>query len=353
MRKTKTVAAAVAAMATGIGMGGIISPALQSNAAPTSEVRLSNYVGTGSDASAGIRAAVLALQTKNNWQGGKIIVDGQWTVNTTIKLDELANNDPSKRYWNMVTMEGTGIGSSKLTRGVTGPMFSMQNSAKPVTIYNLRYINMGFEATPDATSYIWENTAGAITNSVWEKVAVEIKGQGGVMNNATTAASPNGAEFHSNTFRDCMFYVSKDSRYIPMRFESAKHFVNGNNFDRMWLHHRLNSLKPFILMKPKSGQYTNNSFRAITGEQNLGGLIHLYGQNGGKLDAVFEWDGAAPGYQNHVIVVENSYGVVIAGSGQVVKNYYAAKPGTKTIQLANNQYVVTSGSAVGYIPVNG
>lgn len=354
MRKTKLMAAA-AALASAALIGGTVLPALPAKAAPTKDVNLSSYVGTSTDASAGLRAAAIDLQTRNGWKGGTINIDGQWTINTTINLDELQGGDTSKRLWNMVRLEGTGIGSSKLTRGVNGPMFQMK-STTPISLYNMAYNAIGFETTVDAASYIWELQSGAVTNSQWEDIAVEIKGQGGVIAVGPTAAGNNGAEYHSNSWRDTMVYVSKDSNYVPFRFTSAHHHVNGNTFDRMWAHHRLNNKKPFFEMKPKNGgTYTNNSFKAITGEQNLGGLLHLTGMNGGTIDSVVDWDGLAPGYNNHVIQVVNSWGTVITGSGFVVQsNYY--KPTSKawkTINLVNNQHVTTLGSAVGTIPCLG
>lgn len=356
MKKITKVTGGVVASAIAVAASAVVIGPIESAdaAAQATSVKLSSFV-TGEDASAGLEAAADAVQRASNHRGGTIIVDGSWTVDKSVDLSAVSAGTNRPR-WNAIVIRGNGPRASTLKRTVSGPIFSMTQSRG---VGNLAFLDMGFVIEATAASYIWEFTNGFMTNSRFQGLTGEVLGQGGIINLTGTPANPNGAEFHTNAFRDSMFYVSKVSKYVPMNFTVAGHFANGNSFDGLWLHHRLNDKVPFILMKPNSSTFTNNSFRAITGEQNLGGLIHLSGMDGGSIENTMEWDGGddpktpdyVEGYANDVIKISNSWGFGVMNCGRVVKNYgKTVKNGARTIRLINNQYVTTMNSAVGNIP---
>lgn len=350
MKKTITSLAVVA-----LAAGSVTLTPTQAHSEALYDVKLSDYMSGTTDASVGLQRAAQAVQARSGGSGGTVWVDGQYTVADTVQLDEVVNG---VKTWQAVRLVGSGVGASLLKKDTAGSMFRMGGRQwGAVSLSNLGYRDIGFQTT--GQSYVWELKRGSLTNSQWQDLSVEVLGPGGIIDVSpgTYAGQENGAEYHTNGWTNAMFHVAKTSPLVPMNFTSAHHYVNGNSFNTVWAHHRGNDLVPFWRMRPKSGEYTNNSFRSITGEQNLGGLIELFGPNGGTLDAIAEWDGVCPGYKANVIAIAPNRttvarGVSIIGSGTVVhSNYAPVRNKAQNIWVAStSQNVIISGSVQQIIP---
>lgn len=379
MMMKKALGAAASAVLV-IGASTMGATAAQA-AEPVYNVKLSAYAKPGTDAGPALVRAAKAVQAKSGWQGGTIFVDGQYLMNTTIQLDEVvgaATPNNNQKVWNKVTLVGSGVGASKLKRTANGPMFRMYRTDithDPTKWYsgtylsNVGYKDMGFEYAPGVTGYVWELGSGAITSGQWHGIRVDHYGNGGIMYVGRGTTGKGGGQYHSNSWRDVTLEMhSKTNPYIPMRFASAGHYINGNLFDKVWAHHHLNDKAPFFVFRPSgsgktasdSGRYTNTSFRSITGEQNLGGLIHMWGASGVDLTAISEWDGDCPGYASSIIGFNNNSstktnGVTISGSGQLAYNYAPARNDSRTVWVAPGATnVVSNGTPINRpIPVSG
>ena len=347
IKKVLTTTTVVGALA----LAGTVATIQPAQATQPCTVNLSSYTNGSSDASAGLRLAAHAVQNASNWNGGTICVDRAYTVNSTVQLDELvgpATPANSKRVWNKVRLSGTGAGAAKFTKTTNGPMFRMNRidvtrdaPGVPkwyagVYLENVAYENVGFEMGAAATGYIWELSSGAITTGQWHSINAKVLGNGGIMYVGRLTSGKGGAQYHTNSWRDVRLEgLSKTNPYVMMRFASAHNYVNGNTFDTVWAHHHGNDKAVFFEFKPSGGvnstsggQYTNTTLRAITGEQNLGGLAHFYGINGISLNAIAEWDGICPGYAKSIIGVNPNAGTPsrslnITGSGSLAHSNYA------------------------------
>lgn len=361
--RTGVFSAFVTVAATVMFAAGISMPA---NAAPVAyDAKLSDHTTT-TDASAGLRAAALAVQAKSGWGGGTILVNGKYTVNTTVDLGEVSGAQTPQnehRVWNKIRLVGTGVGASKLSRNTLGPMFRLGHTQicrpagnnpcfyKGAYLEDLAFLDMGFETT--STSYIWELKTGAITNSTWQRLRFDIKGVGGGILYAGPGVSGEGGlggQNHNSSWRDITAYVSPQSRHVPMRYVSANNYCNGNVFESWWAHHRKNVSAPFFEMKPTTGQFTNTTFRAITGEQNGRGLIAVYGINGLQLEAIQEWDMTMPGYYSSIIGVNPngatpSKSVNLVASGDVVTSR-CGRNGARNFWIAPNTVGVNTNGSV-------
>ena len=371
MRKNLLKLATVSSAAV-MALSAGIANAAAANATTVYDVKLSSYTSTTGDAGAGLRNAALAVQAKSGWQGGTIYVDGAYTVASQVQLDELvgaATPSNQQRVWNKVRLVGSGVGASKLKKTTNGAMFYMgrtdvcrasgTNPCQYAGVYleNLGYSNMGFETT--GTSWIWQIDSGAITTSQWQSIRADVRGNGGVMYVGRSNTGKGGGQYHTNSWRDTRLERhSKTSSYPMFRFVSAHNYINGNVFDTGWWHGHGHDRTPFLEMRPSggntpsnSGQYTNTTFRAITGEQNLGGLIHLFGGNGISMTTVVDWDGICPGYRSSIIAVNPngstaSRSFSISGSGTIAhSNYAPVRNGARSLWVDPSTVGVSTGGS--------
>lgn len=83
--------------------------------------------------------------------------------------------------------------------------------------------------------------------------------------------------------------------------------ANSNIFKNLWAQSYNNTAAPFFYMESVStSSYSyDNEFRNIIGEQNRGGLIHLYNSFGGTIDQVVDWD-AVGNYTGDIVRIGKS-----------------------------------------------
>jgi hypothetical protein len=118
--------------------------------------------------------------------------------------------------------------------------------------------------------------------------------------------------------------------------------ANANVFSHLTMHSLNCESSPAIRFEAATdGSYAyDNTFDCVVGEQNLGGLIHMYSARGTKILNCQDWDGAA-NYTGHVIKMDQS-----ATNGLISYDSFVINSGRRGGTLGAGVYDYSGPSAV-------
>ncbi|MFI5931274.1 hypothetical protein [Actinoplanes sp. NPDC051494] len=236
--------------------------------------------GTGSDIGPAANAAIAAMPAT----GGRLMIPGgNWTTSQRIILKD------------GVEIEGAGRYATKITGSVEG-VFGWSSHLSQWSIKNLRADSTnGHLMTTKGGDYsisqgelegVWlvcTDTASSIFHhdSAWDYIKISIT--------------------HSRL--DRVAGSTRPGWYVRNSIGAA----NSNIWKNLWVQSYNNTLAPFFYVEstsPSSYAY-DNTFEEIIGEQNRGGVIHLYNNLGGYIRNVVDWD-AVGNYTGDLIKIGQS-----------------------------------------------
>lgn len=108
------------------------------------------------------------------------------------------------------------------------------------------------------------------------------------------------------TFRDVLMTRTASATTPAIQLVSSAGSLNSNVFDTITMYGNGCTSSPFVYIEATLGSYAHdNLFSNIIGENNLGGLLHVYSPNGLTLDSVVDWDSTAP-YAADLVRIDTS-----------------------------------------------
>jgi hypothetical protein len=231
---------------------------------------------------ANLKAAINLLPTTGATVGGKIqLHPGQYLVNGVLPLVSSLH------------MLGASKAGSEI-RVTSGKMFAWDNAIGHVVFEKMILSTI--------SGHIFDLGA---TGSLYESKFMDM---------IITAAVPDASLFHSdgngdfleNLFINCEFNRVTAATVAGFDLRSSKSGINSNTWQNCRAHSHNNTTTPFWKMEAHTGAYLNdNRWISIVGEQNLGGLIHLYSPSGATFENVEEWDGTG-NYVGHIFRIDKS-----------------------------------------------
>ena len=242
-------------------------------------VKLSSYTTPGStDSRAGVHNAMLAIANRG---GGTICVDGMYNVRNYIDLDIIPRSADIK-------FVGTSTSSSGFTATANSPIFFQGNQtlrpeAKGNTSspyrgqyrYNTAFSNMKLIKPAGTIGRIFDFRTGAQVNMTISNIQVDSSATGA---NNETIYFGRDVQAHGNLFTKLRIEQRAVNTSGVVKVAGAHNFFNNNQFLSITAYKFNNNGAPGFELRPVTGQYTNNSFRSITGQNMAGGFIHVYGQ---------------------------------------------------------------------------
>lgn len=287
-------------------------------------VKLSSYTTPGStDSRAGVHNAMKAVEAKG---GGTICVDGMYNIRNYIDLDTIARTAD-------IAFVGTSTSGSGFRGTTNAPIFfqgdqTLRPEAKGNTSspyrgqyrYNTIFSNMKLVKPAGTIGRIFDFRTGAQVNMTISNIQVDSAATGA---NNETIYFGRDVQAHGNLFTKLRIEQRAVNTSGVVKVVGAHNFFNNNQFLSITAYKFNNNGAPGFELRPQTGQYTNNSFRSITGQNMAGGFIHVYGQSGGGIYDSSNWDLAANTQYRDTIRVgktAKSYptnGYVLSGLGKV------------------------------------
>lgn len=303
---------------------GIMMPTEAAEASTAPVVKLSDYASAASsDALPGVHKAMKAVEAQG---GGTILVDGMFKIRNFINLDTI------KRDAN-IQFVGTSTSSSGFTGTTNAPIFFQgDNTLRPEAKgnqsspyrgqyrYNTVFKNLKLVKPQGTIGRIFDFRTGAQVNMRMENLDIDSYATGA--NNEAIAFS-NNVQAHGNVFRSLRIQLRPVNTSGGVKVNTFHNGFNNNAFENITLYKFNNNGAPGFELKPITGQFTNNAFRSITGQNLAGGFIHVYGQNGGGVYDSSNWDSpAGTVFRDSIRIGKTSQswasrGFVLSGLGNV------------------------------------
>ncbi len=326
MKKNMLIAltASTGLAAATLATGAPTASAAASVAPVACTVNLSSYATPGAtDSRAGVHNAMQAVA---NQGGGTICVDGMYKIRNFINLDIIPRSADIK-------FVGTSTSSSGFIATANSPIFfqgdqTLRPEAKGNTSspyrgqyrYNTVFSNMKLIKPAGTIGRIFDFRTGAQVNMTISNIQVDSSATGA---NNETIYFGRDVQAHGNLFTKLRIEQRAVNTSGVVKVVGAHHFFNNNQFLSITAYKFNNNGAPGFELRPETGEYTNNSFRSITGQNMAGGFIHVYGQSGGGIYDSSNWD-LAPNtqYRDTIRVgkTAKSYptnGYVLSGLGNV------------------------------------
>jgi hypothetical protein len=253
---------------------------------------------------ANILAAVNKLPTSGSTPGGVVILRaGQYSAS----LPDVAN----------VTYRGQGRTATEI-RCTSGVMLATTGVRQGISFESLtlstaggHLIELGTGATGLANGHYFDvqMVSYSATSSI-------LHGTGGV-------------EFLGYTLRDVLITRATASTVPAIDLTSSGGNLNANVFDTVTIYGANSTGAPAIRLESTAGAFCHdNTFRNIVGEQNRGGLLHVYSPSGLSVENATDWD-ATGNYTDHLVRIDKS-----ATAGAQPRNIHARNVGTRFGTLA-------------------
>jgi hypothetical protein len=277
-------------------------------------VQLPKPSGSATTDTARVTAAINALPTGPLTYGGTLqFQEGQYQFNTPLPLKT------------GVGFRGRGKFSTDL-RVVEGNLFEPTSS-----IGNLLF--EGLTLTSIAGHIFDLGATGGIHQSGFLNMAMV------VWTAASSMMVQNGSgDTLEVMFSNCEFNRKATATVPAFDLKGPAGGINDNTWENCRAHSNGATSTPFWRLEGTRGSYVHdNRWVNIVGEQNRGGLVHLYSAYGGGFDDVYDWDAGAP-YVDHIVLLGKS------GSGGV-------EPKRVRVRNVGTRYeTMTAGKFHLYIP---
>jgi hypothetical protein len=117
-------------------------------------------------------------------------------------------------------------------------------------------------------------------------------------------------DFLEVSFENCILSRTNTATVPAFDLINTNGGLNVNTWHNCRVYSGLNAGGgPFFRLESPNDSCYDNCFRNITGEENPGGLIHVYSPDGLILDNVTDWDDGATAFTNHLCLVAVTTGL--------------------------------------------
>lgn len=253
---------------------------------------------TGNDATA-IQAAIDSLPTTGSFVGG--------TVYLPVGIYRLTSPITLKSY---VRLVGDGQRATRISVASGTGLFTWTATLSKVNIENL-YLS-------GASGHLFAPTGdfGIHSTTVQNCTIVQSDTASSIMHYV------GSSDYDNVHFLTCDLQRASGATVPGFNIINSGGAANENRWENCWAHSNGSSSAPFFKIESTSADnYAyNNVFRQITGEQNLGGLIHLFNAFGSVIDSVTDYDAttytadlfkigsspSAPALRSRYVTISNS-----------------------------------------------
>lgn len=225
--------------------------------------------GTGNDAPA-IQAAINSLPTSGLNTGGTVYFPvGNYRTTTPIVLR------------NGIRLIGEGQRASRISVEAGTGMFTWTAHMAEVKLDNL-FLNAVYSGHVFAPT----GDMGIATVTVSNCAILQQETNKSIMNHV------GSSDYDNVDFINCFLHRIPGATVPAFNIINSGGAANANHWINCWAHSNGSANAPFFYVESSTvNSYAyDNVWQNITGEQNTGGLIHLYGAFGATIDTVLDWD---------------------------------------------------------------
>lgn len=204
-----------------------------------------------------------------------------------------------------------GIGWGTLLQWTSGSMI-----APTTTLSALNVANIAIEGTTGASHLIDLGTTGGLTFSTFTNVDMKPKNL-----SASIVYMNGGTNFFGNEWVGCKLWRQPTHTVPAFNLTSTGAGLNTCRWRGGWWHSQNCNSSPFFRAEISSGSsyISKFTFEDVIGEQNLGGMIHIYSANAPLIRNIVDHD-ASSTYADDLFKISNSSGpgsrgVVLQNSG--------------------------------------
>ncbi len=198
----------------------------------------------------------------------------------------------------------TGAGWGTILDWTTGSML-----APTTTLTNLKVSDIRVENSPGASHLINLGSLGGLVFANFARAELHSKEPG-----ASIVHLDGGPNFFGNNFDECRLWRQPTHTVPAIYLATTGAGVNTCRWRGGWWHSQECSSTPFFRGVITSGtSYLSKlTFEDVIGEQNLGGMIHLFSANAARISNVVDHDALAA-YSDDVFKVSDSGGPTSRG----------------------------------------
>jgi hypothetical protein len=261
---------------------------------------VSAATGTPATDTANIAAAIASLPTAPLAGGTVMFPPGQWVINAPLSL------------LTGLHFKGAGKGASEI-QVQSGNMFAPTATKHHVTFEDLTL------STASGHLFDFGATGGLAESRFKSCVLIAYATAASLMHMDGTG------DFAEVVFDGCEFVRQSGATVPAFDLKTSGAGISASVWDSCRAAGNNCTAVPFWRIEATLGAYVHDlNFRNIVGEQNRGGLIHLYSPTGARFENVLDWD-ATGNYTDHIVKVATS----ATSGGKLPRDIGASNVGTR------------------------